>query len=81
LGGESIMEKRRDNFVEGDSENVIFWDTKNTEVNEGYQGGYYYRSDIKDFIQRLKDINKKVVGIVFDDTYNIEFITVDMEEE
>lgn len=75
------MEKRRDNFVEGDSENVIFWDTKNTVENEGYEGGYYYRSDIKDFIQRLKDINKKVVGIVFDDTYNIEFITVDMEEE
>tara|TARA_A100001201_G_scaffold115555_1_gene99208 strand:- start:1582 stop:1812 length:231 start_codon:yes stop_codon:yes gene_type:complete len=76
------MEKRRDNFVVGEIKDYrIFWDTKNTEVNEGYEGGYYYRSDIKDFIQRLKDINKKVVGIVFDDTYNIEFITVDMEEE
>lgn len=76
------MEKRRDNFVVGEIKDYrIFWDTKSTEVNEGYEGGYYYRSDIKDFIQRLKDINKKVVGIVFDDTYNIEFITVDMEEE
>jgi hypothetical protein len=76
------MEKRRDNFVVGEIEDFrIFWDTKNTEVNEGYEGGFYYRSDIKDFIQRLKDINKKVVGIVFDDTYNLEFICVDMEEE
>jgi len=73
------MEKRRDNFVIGDPENKIFWDTKNTTENEGYEGGYYYRSDIKDFIQRLKDINKEVVGIVFDDTYNIEFITKDLE--
>ena len=73
------MEKRRDNFVIGDPENKIFWDTKNTKENEGYEGGYYYRSDIKDFIQRLKDINKEVVGIVFDDTYNIEFITKDLE--
>ena len=73
------MEKRRDNFVIGDPENKIFLDTKNTTENEGYEGGYYYRSDIKDFIQRLKDINKEVVGIVFDDTYNIEFITKDLE--
>lgn len=73
------MEKRNDHFVVGDSENIIFWDTKNTIENEGYEGGYYFRSDIKDSIQKLKDINKQVVGIVFDDSYNIEFITKDIK--
>lgn len=73
------MEKRNDTVVNGDPENIIFWDTKNTIENEGYEGGYFYRSDIKDFIQRLKDINKQVVGINFDNTYNIEFITKDIK--
>lgn len=74
------MEKRRDNFVVGEIEDYrIFWDTKNTKENEGYEGGYYFRSDIKDSIQKLKDINKQVVGIIFDDSYNLEFITKDIK--
>lgn len=76
------MEKRRDDFVVGEIKDYkVFWDTKNTKEDEGYEGGYYYRSDIKDFIQRLKDINKEVVGIVFDDTYNIEFITKEIAND
>jgi len=76
------MEKRHESFVNGeDRDRVVFWDTKNTSENEGYEGGYFYRSDMKEFFEKLENINKQVVGIVFDKSYNLEFITKDIEKE
>ena len=52
----------------------MFW-TADVEDNTPYVGGLYYRSDIKDFVQRVEeDGDKKIVGIKIDDTYNLEFI-------
>ena len=57
-----------------DEEYRVFW-TNDTKPNTEYIGGLYYRSDIKDFIQRVEaDGDKKIVGIKVDDTYNLEFI-------
>ena len=57
-----------------DEEYTVFWST-DVQDNTPYIGGLYYRSDIKDFIQRVEaDGDKKIVGIKVDDTYNLEFI-------
>ena len=59
----------------------VFW-TADVEDNTPYVGGLYYRSEIKDFVQRVEaDGDKKIVGIKIDDTYNIEFIWKAVEEE
>lgn len=37
--------------------------------------GYFVRSDIKESIEKIENkLNKKVVGIIYDGTYNIEFL-------
>ena len=57
-----------------DEEYTVFWST-DAQDNTEYIGGLYYRSEIKDFIQRVEaDGDKKIVGIKVDDTYNLEFI-------
>ncbi len=59
----------------------VFW-TADVEDNTPYVGGLYYRSDIKDFVQRVEeDGDKKIVGIKIDDTYNLEFIWKEVKEE
>lgn len=64
-------------------ERLVMWDIANTETDKPYKGGYYYRSEISDFVKKLIDHGEQVVGIVIDDSYNIEFITIDkgLEEE
>tara|TARA_B100000287_G_scaffold430308_1_gene485294 strand:- start:675 stop:950 length:276 start_codon:yes stop_codon:yes gene_type:complete len=55
---------------------TIFWDMTVTEHKKEYRGGFYYRSELKDFLKRLEDNGEVVVGIAVDrDDYNIEFIT------
>jgi hypothetical protein len=52
----------------------VFWTTDVID-NTPYIGGLYYRSEIKDFIQKVEaDGDKEIVGIKIDDTYNLEFI-------
>jgi len=58
----------------------VFWDILKTKNNNGpFKGGYYVRNDLKDFFQRLKDNNEDIVGIVVDDSYNLEVIVMDQE--
>ncbi len=60
--------------------NLIFW--LDTFKGDKAKGGYYYRSDIKDFVKRLEDSGEKVVGISLDmESYNLDFIVEDTEGE
>mgnify|MGYP003132650003 CR=1 FL=1 len=44
--------------------------------------GYFVRSDIKESIEKIENkLNKKVVGIIYDGTYNIEFLFNATEKE
>lgn len=55
-------------------EHRVFW-TTDVQDNTPYIGGLYYRSEIKDFVEKVEaDGDKKIVGIKIDDTYNLEFI-------
>ena len=56
----------------------MFWvdDFKGTAV-----GGYFVRNNLKDFISRLNETGRKVVGIKFDGSYNLEVIVEATEEE
>ena len=57
----------------------VFW-TNDVKPNTEYIGGLYYRSEIKDFVERVEaDGDKKIVGIKIDDTYNLEFIYREIE--
>ena len=59
----------------------VFW-VADVSHNTPYIGGLYYRSDIKDFVERVEaDGDKKIVGIKIDDTYNLEFIYKEIEVE
>lgn len=44
-------------------------------------GGYFIRNNLKEFISRLNEHGRKVVGIKFDGTYNLEVIVEANEEE
>ena len=60
-------------------ENYVFW-TNDVKPNTEYIGGLYYRSEIKDFVERVEaDGDKEIVGIKIDDTYNLEFIYREIE--
>ena len=57
----------------------VFW-TNDVKPNTEYIGGLYYRSEIKDFVERVEaDGDKERVGIKIDDTYNLEFIYREIE--
>ena len=57
----------------------VFW-TNDVKPNTEYIGGLYYRSEIKDFVDRVEaDGDKEIVGIKIDDTYNLEFIYREIE--
>tara|TARA_B100001113_G_C21054586_1_gene598367 strand:+ start:259 stop:495 length:237 start_codon:yes stop_codon:yes gene_type:complete len=57
----------------------VFW-TADVKHDTPYIGGLYYRSEIKDFVERVEaDGDKEIVGIKIDDTYNLEFIYREIE--
>ena len=57
----------------------VFW-TTDVKHDTPYMGGLYYRSEIKDFVKKVEaDGDKRIVGIVVDDTYNLEFIYREIE--
>lgn len=59
----------------------VFWDLRKSRTETPYVGGYYYRSEVSDFVRKLEDAGKVVVGVVIDDSYNIEFICDEEWEE
>jgi len=44
-------------------------------------GGYFIRNNLKEFISRLNETGRKVVGIKFDGTFNLEVIVEANDEE
>lgn len=50
----------------------IFW--LDTFQGEKSYGGYYFRSEIHKHVKRIESEGKEVVGIIVDDTWNLEFI-------
>jgi hypothetical protein len=54
-------------------EKTIFWIDK----FQGQPAGIYpFRSDLKESIEKVEELTgEKVVGIVYDETYNIELLT------
>lgn len=56
----------------------MFWmdDFKGTAV-----GGYFVRNNLKQFIEKLNEHGRKVVGIKFDGSFNLEVIVEANEEE
>ena len=59
----------------------VFWDLRKSRTETPYTGGYYYRSEVSDFVKKLEYAGKVVVGVVIDDSYNIEFICDEEWEE
>ena len=56
----------------------VFLDiTKST----GKPSGIYVRNDLREIVERVeKEGKERVVGIVFDETYNLELITEDLPD-
>ena len=56
----------------------IFWKDK---FGGKCAGGYFFRNDLRDHIKRLEEeTGQEVVGIVYDGTYNLEFVISIPEE-
>lgn len=52
------------------------------EVNGDAKGGIFIKSDLKDKIEELEESGKvRVVGVVYDGTYNLEIITKPVGEK
>ena len=48
---------------------------------QGKSSGIYVRNDLREIVERVKKEGKeRVVGIVFDETYNLELITEDLPD-
>ena len=54
------------------SKDKIFWLEEFTDGKA--EGGIFVRNTLKEFIKRLEDDGKEVVGIKIDDTFNLEVI-------
>ena len=54
------------------SDEKIFWLEEFTDG--AATGGFFVRNTLKEFIKRLEDDGKEVVGIKIDDTFNLEVI-------
>ena len=57
---------------------TIFWDE---QFKGTAQGGYFVRNDLFKFFKKLKDDNKKPVGIIVGDDWNLEVIVSAEGEE
>jgi len=65
-------------YIRGMSKDKIFWLEDFTDGKA--VGGHFVRNTLKEFIKRLEDNGKKVVGIKIDDTFNLEVI-IEAEKE
>lgn len=53
------------------SEKKIFW----LDKWEGKsKGGYYLRNPLKEFFEKLVEKDFKIVGIIYDGSYNLEIL-------
>ena len=49
--------------------------------SQGKPSGIYVRNDLREIVERVeKEGKERVVGIVFDETYNLELITEDIPD-
>ena len=49
--------------------------------SQGKPSGIYVRNDLREIVERVeKEGNERVVGIVFDETYNLELITEEISD-
>ena len=48
---------------------------------EGKPSGIYVRNDLREIVERVeKEGKERVVGIVFDETYNLELLTEEISD-
>ena len=48
---------------------------------QGKSSGIYVRNDLREIVERVeKEGKERVVGIVFDETYNLELITEELPD-
>ena len=48
---------------------------------EGKPSGIYVRNDLREIVERVeKEGEERVVGIVFDETYNLELLTEEISD-
>ena len=63
--------------MESKTPRVFLYITK----REGKPSGIYVRNDLREIVERVeKEGKERVVGIVFDETYNLELITEDLPD-
>ena len=49
--------------------------------SQGKPSGIYVRNDLREIVERVeKEGKERVVGIVFDETYNLELITEEISD-
>ena len=49
--------------------------------HQGKPSGIYVRNDLREIVGRVeKEGNERVVGLVFDETYNIELLTEEISD-
>ena len=49
--------------------------------SQGKPSGIYVRNDLKEIVERVeKEGKERVVGIVFDETYNLELLTEEISD-
>jgi hypothetical protein len=48
---------------------------------QGKPSGIYVRNDLREIVEKVeKEGNERVVGIVFDETYNLELLTEELPD-
>ena len=56
----------------------VFLDITKTE---GKPSGIYVRNDLREIVERVeKEGKERVVGVVFDETYNLELLTEEISD-
>ena len=56
----------------------VFLDITKTE---GKPSGIYVRNDLREIVERVeKEGKERVIGIVFDETYNLELLTEEISD-
>jgi phage-related minor tail protein len=66
-----------DNFIDDENLRVLV----DLKVKGNANGTIFVRNDLKDTIERIESTNKdRVVGIVYDGSYNLEILTQPLQE-
>lgn len=66
-----------DNFIDDENLRVLV----DLKVKGNANGTIFVRNDLKDTIERIESTNKdRVVGIVYDGSYNLEILTQPLQD-